>query len=54
MDNVVFENNYEEPMEDFDYCCAVFGQALEGGFFRLYYDMMKEIPQIIVPKDKEK
>lgn len=53
MENIVFEKNYERPQEDNSYCTAVFDQAMEGGFFQRYCDMMSKVPKIIVPQDKE-
>ena len=45
MDNTVFERNYEKPQEDMEYCTAVFEQAVEGGFFQRYCDMVDKIPK---------
>lgn len=53
MDNTVFERNYEKPQEDMEYCTAVFEQAVEGGFFQRYCDMVDKVPKIINPQDKE-
>lgn len=53
MDNTVFERNYETPQEDMEYCTAVFEQAVEGGFFQRYCDMVDKVPKIINPQDKE-
>ena len=47
MDNTVFERNYETPQEDMEYCTAVFEQAVEGGFFQRYCDMVDKVPKII-------
>lgn len=44
MDNTVFERNYEKPQEDMEYCTAVFEQAVEGGFFQRYCDMVDKVP----------
>lgn len=53
MDNIVFERNYEETEEDTSYCTAIFDQAVSGGFFERYGEMMDKIPKMIVPQDKE-
>lgn len=53
MDNTVFERNYEKPQDDMEYCTAVFEQAVEGGFFQRYCDMVDKVPKIINPQDKE-
>lgn len=53
MDNTVFERNYEKPQEDMEYCTAVFEQAVEGGFFQRYFDMVDKVPKTINPQDKE-
>lgn len=53
MDNTVFERNYEKPQEDMEYCTAVFEQAVEGGFFQRYCDMVDKVPKMINPQDKE-
>lgn len=53
MDNTVFERDYEKTQEDMEYCTAVFEQAVEGGFFQRYCDMVDKVPKIINPQDKE-
>lgn len=53
MENIVFERNYEKPKDGSDHCTAIFDQAVEGGFFQRYCDMMNKVPKIIVPQDKE-
>ena len=53
MDNTVFERNYEKSQEDMEYCTAVFEQAVEGGFFERYCDMVDKVPKMINPQDKE-
>ena len=40
MENIVFERNYEKPKDGSDHCTAIFDQAVEGGFFQRYCDMM--------------
>ena len=47
MDNIVFERNYEETEEDTSYCTAIFDQAVSGGFFERYGEMMDNIPKMI-------
>ena len=53
MDNIVFERNYEETEEDTSYCTAIFDQAVSGGFFERYGEMMDQILKMIVPQDRE-
>lgn len=56
MENLVFERSYEKPPKDSEemkFCTAVFEQAVEGGFFQRYCDMVDKIPKIINPQDKE-
>ena len=50
MENIVFERNYEKPKDGSDHCTAIFDQAVEGGFFQRYCDMMNNVPKIIVPQ----
>ena len=52
MENIVFERNYEKHDED-SFGAAVLEQALSGGFFEAYGEMVDKIPKIIVPQDKE-
>ena len=53
MDNTVFERNYEKPQEEMEFCTAVFEQAVEGGFFQRYCDMVDKVPKSVNPQDKE-
>lgn len=56
MENFLFERNYELPSEDSEdkgLCTAVFEQAVEGGFFQRYRDMVNSVPKIIITQDKE-
>lgn len=52
MENIVFERNYEELLENDAPYTPVLDQAIEGGFFEEYAKMMDAIPKVIVPQDK--
>ena len=44
MENIIFERNYENRDED-SFCSAVLEQALSGGFFEAYGEMVDKIPK---------